>query len=330
VKAEGRLVMKSAIQRMLRAAGKGAMLTALAQLSACSGETDGMAPAEQALDSAADAPDADAAVAPANPVDSSTPDQAQGDSTDSMPVDSTVVDGSGESESPDLDSASLDTAWTDISTTPSDVNAQPSDAGPDSGLDANPDSAPFDGGPVDASTDSGPVDGGPVDANPDSPFDGGPVDARTDSGPIDSGSDSGEDGAVDSGVLTTEQVLNARGGTCLACAQNAGCINPDAGGVDCEELSGTDDTNCIDTLQCVLTGCGADGGMLSCLCGTLDADACASAAAPNGPCKADYFAGFGTDNVAAFFNSAFDPTTPPGNADSIDACLAMKNCADCF
>lgn len=303
MKAEGRLVMKSAIQRMLRAAGKGAMLTALAQLSACSGETDGMAPAEQALDSAADAPGADAPVAPANPVDSSTPDQAQGDSTDSMPVDSAVVDGSGESESPDLDSASLDTAWTDISTTPSDVNAQPSDAGPDSGPDANPDSAPFDGGPVDASTDSG---------------------------PIDSGSDSGEDGAVDSGVLTTEQVLNARGGTCLACAQNAGCINPDAGGVNCEELSGTDDTNCIDTLQCVLTGCGADGGMLSCLCGTLDADACASAAAPNGPCKADYFAGFGTDNVAAFFNSAFDPTTPPGNADSIDACLAMKNCADCF
>jgi hypothetical protein len=143
--------------------------------------------------------------------------------------------------------------------------------------------------------------------------------------------DSGEGGAPDGGSLTTDEVLAAAGSTCLACAQANDCLDPTVGGNNCEQFSGADHDNCISILQCVLTGCGASGDVTTCLCGTIGSQACSSGSTPpNGTCDSDYFTGFGTEDVPEFWESMYDPSTSPGNADTVDVCLAFGGCTDCF
>lgn len=124
--------------------------------------------------------------------------------------------------------------------------------------------------------------------------------------------------AADAGK-TTEDVLRARGPGCLPCAVEAGALDDTNGfGTNCERFdSGAAVESCIDTLLCVLnTGCAGPGdSLILCLCGTFDLATCANATTPlNGACAQDYYAGYGTMNVAQFSTVFEDPTTPPGSA----------------
>jgi hypothetical protein len=159
-------------------------------------------------------------------------------------------------------------------------------------------------------------------------------------GPDATGPDADED--ADTGVpppevgKTTEDVLRARGPGCLPCALDAGALDLNGAGTNCERFdSGSAVEICLDTLQCVLnSGCPGPGdSVISCLCGTLDPyTACMDAPPPlGGACVADYYAGFGTKNVGQMVPVFEDPTTPPGSANYLVDLLGATffSCTDC-
>jgi hypothetical protein len=141
-------------------------------------------------------------------------------------------------------------------------------------------------------------------------------------------------------VPTTEAVLTTRGASCLDCAKQNGCLDPDKEGGSCEEAHGyatacgqgvTEKAMCLKILSEIFTSkCAETLQQVPCLCGTADAEAClAGMETPNGPLYREYQCSFNTSDVGAIQAKFRDPTYGAGQANALVQCLAGFNC-DCF
>jgi hypothetical protein len=171
--------------------------------------------------------------------------------------------------------------------------------------------------------------------------DGALLDASLDTGPSE---DSDVDGAGDAtGSGACPPSFDAGGPTdslfceaslqCLACVQQSGCTNASYG-LSCDVFPGSDESGCLAALACVLgSSCAATGTYAdtpTCLCGSLDVDACtAPGATPNGPCASAYYAAFGTTDPSTILDEYYDTTVPGGMVNNIVPCV-VSNCTVCF
>jgi hypothetical protein len=141
-------------------------------------------------------------------------------------------------------------------------------------------------------------------------------------------------------VPTTEAVLTTRGASCLDCAKQNGCLDPDKEGGSCEEAHGyatacgqgvTEKAMCLKILSEIFTSkCAETLQQVPCLCGTADAEACLNGTeTPNGPLYREYQCSFNTTNVGAIQAKFRDPTYGAGQANALVQCLAGFSC-DCF
>jgi hypothetical protein len=179
---------------------------------------------------------------------------------------------------------------------------------------------------------------------------GGPMSEEGPAGnPADGGPDAEADASGDGGLTPTEQVLYNIDPTCLSCALANFALDPTGGeGSNCEvkldttlameavdQFDPTAAANCIATLTCALTtGCAGSesGDVTPCLCGTVDGGTCLNNTGNtvlNGPCTADYYAGYGTMDVTSFASSLHDPNTSPGSANNLVYALSDV-CFSCF
>jgi hypothetical protein len=148
-------------------------------------------------------------------------------------------------------------------------------------------------------------------------------------------SESGSDGGT---LSSTEAMLANRGGDCLSCATENGCLDPSQfGGGTCESgqlgghgsIDGTRSYSemCLQTLSDIFaSGCAATFQMTPCLCGTTDAAQClAGTAPPNGPLYPTYVADFGS-NINTIQSDFTDTTFGSGMANFIIQCVAAFGC----
>jgi len=150
------------------------------------------------------------------------------------------------------------------------------------------------------------------------------------------GSDAGSSG-TSSTRGTTEAILDARSATCLACAQQSGCLDPTQAGGTCEMLAGnaasgglTEAELCRKTLNDVFTSrCFTDIIFAECLCGETALEDCLGGTAiPAGPAYADFVSDFGTDIDTISANWDLQ-TFGAGQAKAIVECAGQYMC-DCF
>jgi hypothetical protein len=134
--------------------------------------------------------------------------------------------------------------------------------------------------------------------------------------------------------ISTNTLLAAKAATCLSCAQNKGCV---AVGATCEDFTASAAGGpaaghaksglCQQVLFCALgSGCGSAGDPKACYCG--DATDCTGGG--TGKCRTQEEDGLETQTPADVLSSFTDPTLGAGRANTIVACLAANNCADCF
>jgi hypothetical protein len=135
---------------------------------------------------------------------------------------------------------------------------------------------------------------------------------------------------------STEQLLTAFSPECLACAKQAGCLDPaQQGGGTCEGVagnakSGKSETElCLKSLKCIFnTKCANTGEESTCLCGDIDVVECMSGKTkPIGKCVDVFREDFG-DNGKTMYDNFINPKYGAGRANQLIQC-AVPSCASC-
>jgi len=142
------------------------------------------------------------------------------------------------------------------------------------------------------------------------------------------------EGGRDAPTTTTEAILGAAAADCLACAQNAGTLDPtcDLTLLACETFTDlAQRLNCLDTLACVLPAGSAvscvkmpEVNLTACYCGTVPTPDCLAGSVDSGvyhACKGYIDVGFPGQSQSFIGTNISNPKYSSGRAMKIAQCM---------